>query len=82
MSVCLTNAPTTFMQIINDMFFPLLDKFFDVYLHDILVFHKTRSDYMQHVNNFGPTLPTQIAQQIEEVILCPNFYLMHGFFYS
>jgi hypothetical protein len=38
----LTNAPTTFMRLINDIFQAHLGKIVVIYLDDILVFSKTR----------------------------------------
>ena len=45
----LTNAPATFMQLMNDIFHPLLDRCVVVYLDDILVFSKTPEEHEQHL---------------------------------
>jgi hypothetical protein len=45
----LTNAPATFMQVMNDVFRPLIDAFIIVYLDDILIFSRTREERVQHV---------------------------------
>ena len=45
----LTNAPATFMRLMNDIFRPLLDKCFLVFLDDILVFSKTAEEHLSHV---------------------------------
>eukprot|EP00253_Pinus_taeda_P019932 PITA_19932 len=45
----LTNAPTTFMRVINDVLRPLIDDFVIVYLDDILVFSKAWEEHLKHV---------------------------------
>ena len=45
----LTNAPATFMTLMNDIFRPLLDKCVVVYLDDILVFSRSHEEHLQHL---------------------------------
>lgn len=45
----LTNAPATFMRLMNDIFRPLLDTCVLVFLDDILVFSKTAEEHARHV---------------------------------
>lgn len=49
MSFGLTNAPTTFSTLMNDVFRPLLDKCIVVYLDDILVYSRTLAEHMEHL---------------------------------
>ena len=45
----LTNAPATFMGLMNEVFRPLLDKSVVVYLDDILVYSRTWEDHLRDV---------------------------------
>ena len=45
----LTNAPATFMTLMNDIFRPLLDKCVIVYLDDILIFSKSPEEHERHL---------------------------------
>eukprot|EP00253_Pinus_taeda_P028904 PITA_28904 len=45
----LTNAPTTFMCLMNSVFHPYMDKFVIVFIDDILVYSKNEEDYAEHL---------------------------------
>jgi hypothetical protein len=45
----LTNAPTHFMYLMNSVFIPELDKFFVVFIDDILVYLKSMEEHEEHL---------------------------------
>ena len=45
----LTNAPTAFMNIMNDLFRDCIDSFVMAYLDDILVYSNSWKEHLQHV---------------------------------
>jgi hypothetical protein len=58
----LTNAPATFMCLMNGMFKDYLDKFFIVFLDDILIYSKTKEEYEHHLR--------MVLQVLREHQLC------------
>ena len=49
MSFGLTNAPAVFMDYMNRIFRPYLDKFVVVFIDDILVYLKTEREHAEHL---------------------------------
>ena len=49
MSFCLTNAPATFMDLMNRVFQSYLDSFVIVFIDDTLVYSKNESEHMDHL---------------------------------
>ena len=46
----LTNAPATFMSLMNHVLRPFLRKFIVVFLDDILVFSRTWKEHLDHLD--------------------------------
>ena len=49
MSIGLTNAPTVFMEYINRIFRPYLDKFVVIFIDDILIYSRTEKEHEDHL---------------------------------
>ena len=45
----ITNAPTTFMCLMNSVLSTYLDKFVVVFIHDILIYSKTKEEHDEHL---------------------------------
>jgi hypothetical protein len=52
----LTNAPTTFMRLMDDVLRPFTNYFVVVYLDDILIFNRTWEEHMRHIQQVLSTL--------------------------
>ncbi|GKC48466.1 putative reverse transcriptase domain-containing protein [Tanacetum coccineum] len=50
MSFGLTNAPTIFMDLMNRVCRPYLDKFMIVFIDDILIYSKTQEEHVEHLS--------------------------------
>ena len=44
-----TNAPAVFMDYMNRIFRPFLDKFVVVFIEDILIYSKTQEEHAEHL---------------------------------
>ena len=60
----LTNVPSTFMRLMNEILKIFLGKFVIVYLDDILIFIKTKEEHLEHIR--------QVLQRSKEEQLLIN----------
>ena len=68
MSFGLTNAPTTFMDLMNMVFRNYLDSFVIVFIDDILVYSKNEGEHMGHLRVVSQVLKEhQILPSITSV---------------
>ena len=51
-----TNAPVAFMDLMNRVFRPYLDKFVVVFIDDILIYSKDRDEHADHLRMVLQTL--------------------------
>ena len=49
MSFGLTNAPATFYNLMNDVFYEFVDRFVVVYLDDIVIYSDSLKDHLEHL---------------------------------
>ena len=50
MPFCVTNAPAVFMDYMNRIFRPFLDKFVVVFIDDVLNYSKTQKEHVEHLS--------------------------------
>jgi hypothetical protein len=60
----LTNAPATFMRLMDDILRPFTNSFVVVYLDDILIFSQTWEEHLHHIR--------QVLQTLRQHKLCAN----------
>lgn len=52
----LTNAPAAFMDLMNKVFRPYLDRFVIVFIDDILVYSRSQEEHAEHLRTILQTL--------------------------
>ena len=52
----LANVPSLFQNFINNILHGMLDKFYTVYINDILIYSNSKKEHQTHVRKFLATL--------------------------
>jgi len=64
-----TNAPTVFMDYMNRIFRPFLDKFVVVFIDDILIYSKTQEEHAEHLRSvFGVLREKQLYAKLSKCV--------------
>jgi len=55
----LSNAPSTFIRVMTQLFWPFIGKFVLVYFDDILIYNRTQKKYIGHLRQVLRTLQAE-----------------------
>ena len=79
----LTNAPTTFMRLMNHVLRKFLGKFVVVYFDDILIYSKSYYDYIMHLRTVFEALRMEkLYDNMEKGVFCMDHVVFIGFVVS
>jgi len=73
MAFGVTNTPTFFMDYMNRIFRPFLDKFVVVFIDDILIYSRTREEHAEHLRTVLNILRTK---QLYAKLSKYDFYML------
>ena len=77
------NAPRTFIRIMTHVLRPFIDKFVVMYYNDILIYSKTRDEYLSHLRKVFLTLRAdKLYANLKKCSFMQNQILFLGFIVS